>query len=144
MEAIASDNRVGIAVVENAGRYLVGVRDADGPLAGYSEFPGGKCRPGESPAACAIRETLEETGLHVTIAEPLFECRHDYPHGSLDLHFFLCRPASGAPLAADHCGFVWVDAFQLSELTFPPANQRVILKLLDRQSAGDAPMTDVG
>ena len=35
--------RVGIAVVEHANQYLVGVRGPIGPLAGYDEFPGGKC-----------------------------------------------------------------------------------------------------
>eukprot|EP00913_Durusdinium_trenchii_P035339 g33069.t1 len=54
---------IGIAVVEHAGQYLVGVRGDDGPLPGKAEFPGGKCRAGEMPRDCAVRECLEETGL---------------------------------------------------------------------------------
>ena len=43
--------RVGIAVVEHNKRYLVGVRGPTGPLAGYDEFPGGKCIANETAAA---------------------------------------------------------------------------------------------
>ena len=52
----ADIKRIGIAVVEHAGRYLVGIRGPDVPLAGYAEFPGGKCLPNESPEDCAVRE----------------------------------------------------------------------------------------
>ena len=39
--------RIGIAVVESAGRILVGQRAADVPLPGLAEFPGGKCESDE-------------------------------------------------------------------------------------------------
>lgn len=35
------------------------------------EIPEGGCPPGESPADCARRELLEETGLHAEVIEPL-------------------------------------------------------------------------
>jgi 8-oxo-dGTP pyrophosphatase MutT (NUDIX family) len=54
--------RIGIAIVEHAGRFLVGVRGDGSPLSGKAEFPGGKCHENESPAECAVRECLEETG----------------------------------------------------------------------------------
>jgi mutator protein MutT len=136
--------QIGIAVVEHARHFLVGIRPGKGPLAGYHEFPGGKCGPGETPAACAIRETLEETGLRIRITEPLYECRFEYPHRVVRLHFFLCRPEPGERITDNHSGFEWVDAHQLSELMFPPANEPVILKLLNRQrgySSGDG---DIG
>ena len=50
--------RVGIAVVEHANQYLVGVRGPIGPLAGYDEFPGGKCIANETAAACAVESVL--------------------------------------------------------------------------------------
>jgi mutator protein MutT len=134
MRASGIPTSVGIAIVEHRGRYLVGVRDADATLPGMAEFPGGKCQPDETPAACAIRETLEETGLRVSILEPFFECRHDYPHGSVALHFFLCRLDTDERHVGDQPGFEWVDAPRLSELDFPAANETVILKLLDRHA----------
>src|SRR5262249_17180878 len=41
--------QIAIAVVECAGRYLIGQRPAGVPLAGLWEFPGGKIKPGETP-----------------------------------------------------------------------------------------------
>lgn len=138
------DDRVGVAIVEHADRYLIGVRGPEAPLAGYAEFPGGKCFPNETPAACAIRETLEETGLRVSILEPFHDCRFEYPHGSVALSFFLCRPEPGESIADHHSGFKWVDAVELSDLKFPPANEPVILRLLDRQSARSSRRDSIG
>ena len=64
-----SVTRIGIAVVESNGKFLIGVRSPDGPLPGFHEFPGGKLHPGETPEACAVRECLEETGLDVRFAD---------------------------------------------------------------------------
>ena len=54
---------IGIAVVEQAGHFLIGTRGPDVPLAGFAEFPGGKCYEEEAAEDCAVRECLEETGL---------------------------------------------------------------------------------
>ena len=124
--------RIGIAVVEHDGRFLVGIRGADGPLPGYAEFPGGKCQPGESPAECAIRECHEETGLRVDVTQPLLAREYEYPHGRVELHFFLCAPAQVSDLTATHAGFRWVAAAELPSLKFPPANDEVIARLVDR------------
>jgi mutator protein MutT len=128
----AASTRIGIAVVEHNGRFLVGVRGEDGPLPGYAEFPGGKCHAGESPAECAIRECHEETGLRVDIARPLLSREYGYPHGTVDLHFFLCRPADGGDVSNIGGGFRWIDSHELRTLKFPPANETVIDRLLDR------------
>lgn len=50
---------------------LVIRRDADRdiPWPGFLDFPGGGREAGESPAACALRETREEVGLIVAPAD---------------------------------------------------------------------------
>jgi mutator protein MutT len=121
--------RIGIAVVELAGEYLVGTRGPDGPLPGCAEFPGGKCLPDETPRDCAIRECREETGLAVIAERLLLNCRFDYPHGPVELHFWLCRPADPSQRADAHHGFRWVPAEQLNTLPFPAANA-ALLELL--------------
>ena len=88
----SSPKRIGIAVIEHDGRYLIGIRGPDGPLPGYAEFPGGKCHPDESAEECAVRETLEETGLIIIIERLLLRREFSYPHATVDLHFFLCHP----------------------------------------------------
>ena len=124
---------IGVAVVEHDGRYLVGVRGAEGPLAGYAEFPGGKCLDGESPRACAERECLEETGLRVVARELLLRRRYDYLHGAVDLHFWLCTPLEAADISERHNGYQWIAALELGALRFPEANAPLIELLRARR-----------
>ena len=124
--------KVGIAVVEHRGRYLVGTRSTETELGGYSEFPGGKCRPGESSGVCARRECREETGLDVQIIELLMHRTFAYPHGTVDLNFWLCHPAARAEVGEDHRGFHWVPASELKTLQFPEANLPLIEVLSPR------------
>ena len=118
--------QVGIAVVEHDGYYLIGIRGSLQSLAGRTEFPGGKCHPGESPDDCAVRECLEETGLAVIPIRKLFETRFRYPHGFVELFFWLCRPARPEIVREDHAGYRWVPADQLADLPFPEANKTVV------------------
>jgi len=118
--------RIGIAVVEHAGRYLVGTRGPDGPLAGYAEFPGGKCLADETPEACSIRECQEETQLAIVVDRLLLRREHTYPHAIVDLHFFLCHPLNEESVCDEHCGFRWVSGNELPRLTFPEANAPLV------------------
>ena len=123
---------IGVAVVEQNGCYLVGIRDNDGPLSGYAEFPGGKCRPRESPEHCTLRECREETGLDVISVKLLLNRQFTYPHGTVDLHFWLCRPADAEKVAEKHHGFRWIPAAELVALQFPEANEPLIELLIAR------------
>jgi mutator protein MutT len=118
--------QIGIAVVEHRGRYLVGIRPEDGPLGGCAEFPGGKCRPGETSGLCARRECLEETGLEVQAVDLLMHRPFTYPHGVFELHFWLCHPTTRAVVADHHKSFRWVPAAELRSLKFPEANEPLI------------------
>ncbi|KAM7194663.1 NUDIX hydrolase domain-like protein [Naviculisporaceae sp. PSN 640] len=68
--------RVGVAaVIKSAeGKLLVGIRK--GSSGGTWQFPGGHLEMGETPFACAERETLEETGVDVK-AEKLIGLTND-------------------------------------------------------------------
>lgn len=130
MTAAAPATRVGIAVVEHNGRYLVGVRSADGPLPRAAEFPGGKCQAEECPETCAVRECREETGLNVESVRLLDYRTHAYPHGTVELHFWLCRPVEGQDLSALLGGFRWVPREEFGGLSFPEANATVLKALM--------------
>lgn len=121
---------IGIAIVEQAGQFLVGIRPAGVDLAGCSEFPGGKCLPGESPQACAERECLEETGLPVRAVELLLNRKFEYPHGTFDLHFWRCEPVDPSQVAEGHLGFEWVPRHELTSRVFPEGNMPVVRLLM--------------
>ena len=116
---------IAIAVVEHEGRFLIGQRPASAALAGYWEFPGGKIEPGETPAAAAIRECLEETGL---VVEALFRYPthvEEYGHGTVELHFIGCQVALPRILEPRQ-PFRWVARAELADLRFPAGNRRVL------------------
>ena len=123
-EAVTA-TRIGIAVVEHDGWFLVGTRANGTVLAGYAEFPGGKCEPDESPEACAVRECLEESGLAVAPIKLIDQRSWEYPHGRIELWFFLCElsyTADSEPLPP----FRWVHRDELRSLHFPEANAAVL------------------
>jgi mutator protein MutT len=116
---------IAIAVVRHQDRYLIGLRPEGVPLAGYWEFPGGKVEAGETPAAAAERECLEETGLAVRATCELAPADYDYAHAAVRLHFFACEPVtSELPPLPDR--FRWVSCDELDRYQFPPANDALL------------------
>ena len=111
------------------GTVLISKRRAGTHLANLWEFPGGKCHPGETPEACVIRETAEETGLAVTVLEVWPPLTYTYPERTVTLHPFLCRAQSGAarPLGSNAIG--WVLPTDLGEYQFPEANTPLLARL---------------
>lgn len=123
---------IAIAVVQDNGRFLVGLRPAGTALAGYSEFPGGKVEPGELPARAAVRECLEETGLPVEVIDAFPEHVHQYPHGRVRLLFFDCRPRQTG--LKPRAPFRWVERVELPSLQFPAGNDGLLALLQDNFS----------
>jgi tRNA (guanine-N7-)-methyltransferase len=119
--------QIAIAIAEHDGRYLIGQRPPGTPLAGLWEFPGGKILPNETPQAAAARECLEETGLDVVVGAPYPTVTHEYPHGSVKLHFFACRPVD--PTQQPRPPFEWVEAARLGDYPFPSANAAILKSL---------------
>jgi len=129
---MVSVRRIGIAVVQQGDCFLVGTRPAGSALAGCAEFPGGKCEPDELPGACAVRECFEEAGLTVELVSQLATIPWSYPHGDVELHFWLCRcvgitEAAAPPLPLTP--FRWIPRKQLQSESFPPANAAMIEQL---------------
>lgn len=120
---------VGIGLIRRGGTYLVRRRAEGTVYAGYWEFPGGKCEPGESPAETTIRECLEETGLPVVIETLRRVIEHHYPHGHVRLHFYDCVPTDPADEPAAGSGCRWVCAGELTSLRFPEANEPILEEL---------------
>jgi 8-oxo-dGTP diphosphatase len=127
---------VGIGLIHRDGCFLVRRRPERTVYAGYWEFPGGKCEPGELPVQTVERECLEETGLRVVVGMRRCMTLHRYPHGLVELHFHDCTPAEGASEPAEDTGFRWVAARELATLRFPEANEAVVLELAREAESG--------
>jgi mutator protein MutT len=108
---------------------LVRRRPAGTVYAGYWEFPGGKCEPGEDPVATTARECFEEIGLRVVVGRLRRTANYRYPHGAVELFFFDCRIEESSAEPAAGTGFCWVPAVELTALRFPEANEVILAEL---------------
>lgn len=113
-------------------RILVGRRSDDQVLGGFDELPGGKCEPGESIEHAVVRECKEETSLNVSVIAHRLTCRHTYPHGELELHFFDCRWDGESNDEHPSPQFQWWTVHEVLGGNFPPANRELLQSLADR------------
>lgn len=116
-------------MIRRGDRYLIRRRPEGTVYAGYWEFPGGKCEPGEDPAAATARECFEEIGIRVVVGRLRRSLIYRYPHGEVELFFFDCHTEDDRAEPAAGTGFCWVAAGELARLRFPEANERVLEEL---------------
>lgn len=116
------------AVIERDDRFLLTRRQKGVHLEGLWEFPGGKCDPGESLAACLARELREELAVRAHIGEEVFTALHRYPERTVELHFLRCR-LLGDPSPQLGQEMRWVTREELRALDFPPADAQLIAML---------------
>ena len=134
--AVAADRRAVVVlagVIERDGRFLLARRLEHTHLAGYWEFPGGKCEPHESHEACLIRELREELDVRAVVGDEILATEHTYPERTVRLHFRRCdidgepRPLLGQELR-------WVGREELRTLQLPPADDELIAILVSRRN----------
>ena len=116
---------VAAAVIEKDDRFLLTRRQQGVHLAGFWEFPGGKCEPGESHGACLAREIREELDVEASVGEELLATAHAYPDRRVELHFLRCDIA-GAPVPQLGQEMRWVPRDELPLLPFPTADAELI------------------
>lgn len=119
---------VAAAVIEQSDRFLVTRRQAGVPLAGYWEFPGGKCEPGESAVECLRREIREELQTDVIVGDEIYATAHEDPARFVELHFFRCELAA-EPRPAIGQQMQWIARAELRAAQFPPADAELIEQL---------------
>ena len=124
--------QVAAAIVHQGDRVLVTRRAPGEHLAGFWEFPGGKCERGEDHAACLARELREELAVDVRVGDEVLATRHAYPDRAVELHFIRCEIA-GDPAPQVGQDMRWVARDDLAALEFPPADAELI-RLLMRQA----------
>ncbi len=121
--------RVGIGLIRREDRYLIRRRPEGSAMAGYWEFPGGKCEPGEPPTDATARECLEEVGVAVAVGRLVRRIIHRYPHALVELFYYDCSSIDPGAEPSAGSGFVWAEAGALPGLRFPDANEPLIAEL---------------
>lgn len=120
--------RVAVAVVrDGANTLLVCRRDGTGVLSW--QFPAGIVKPGESAELVAMREVLDETGVHCAIRRGLGSRVHPLTQVLCD--YFLCDYLAGTVENRDDVENVAVTWAQQARITdFIPAD-RIFPPVLD-------------
>jgi 8-oxo-dGTP diphosphatase len=121
---------VAAAVIRRNGRYLVTGRGTTQHLGGLWEFPGGKRRPGEPLEACLRRELGEELGVEPRVGDRLDVVAWPYPERRVVLHFFRCTIGNQTVEAREAQPIRWVTPRQLRTLPVPPADARLVERLV--------------
>lgn len=110
-----------VAIFRDA-RVLLAARGRE-PMKGVFTLPGGAVEIGETLAAAARREVLEETGLRVDLAGFVThqEVIHLAPDGRTERHFVICvfaaHWAGGEPHVTEEASeFRWADPSTLDAL----------------------------
>lgn len=124
--------QIAVGIIRNQqGEIFITQRAADAHMANKWEFPGGKIEAGESPEQAVIRELQEETGI-VVLSASLFETlEYQFPDRHISLWFYLVEQWEGEPWGKEGQPGRWISQSELIADEFPPANEPVILKLLN-------------
>ena len=125
---------VAAGLVFRHGRLLITQRHAQTHLGGLWEFPGGKREPGETFEQCLARELLEELGIEISVGPLIQSLTHAYPEKTVRLNFYRCNLLRGEPQCLGCADFAWVEAQELKNFQFPPADARLLDRLRDDAS----------
>lgn len=130
-QATAQALRVAIAVVRREDKVLLVCRQ-DGSDITW-QFPAGIVKPGGTATKVAVRETLDETGVHCMVREHLGERLHPVTRAWCD--YFLCDFVHGEAINGDSSENVAVAWAPIKELSrFIPAD-RIYPPILDALEA---------
>lgn len=120
--------RVVAAVIQRDEKYLITQRRDTASLPLLWEFPGGKVEADETDHDALKREVAERLGADVQIGSPVAFRRHDYEGYSVELvlyeAFLLGTDEAIAALKVKD--YKWVEAHEMGEYPFPPADKQTL------------------
>ena len=121
------------AVIERAGRILIGQRKNEGHHPFKWEFPGGKVEPGETPEAATVRELEEELGIRARVDGEIMRYEFQYPGRTpILLIFYRIVDFEGEPQNRDFEQILWETQQRLSNYDFLEGDAQFIASLKPR------------
>ncbi|MGW0920130.1 NUDIX domain-containing protein [Streptomyces sp. NPDC002755] len=123
--------RVAIAVVRRGGEVLLVCRQDGDDIAW--QFPAGIVKPGGNAPKVAVRETLDETGVHCLVREHLGERLHPNTRAMCD--YFICDYVHGEAINGDSSENVAVAWAPIGELARYIPRDRIFPPILDALEA---------
>lgn len=122
--------RVVAAIIERGGRYLVTQRRPTAVLPLLWEFPGGRVEDGEGDRDALRREVLHRIGVGVEPGKLVSFVSHPYERYVVDLYLYECQLLDGEPSPVNVNDFRWVTSAEFDQLSFTPADEASMSKLL--------------
>jgi 8-oxo-dGTP diphosphatase len=119
------------AVIRHGGRVLICQRRKDDTFGLKWEFPGGKVKEGESPAAALARELKEELGVKARIGAEIYRTRHKYSEHAqeIELLFFTAGLESVDVQNLAFERMVWEEPARLPTYDFLAADREIVERL---------------
>lgn len=93
------------------------------------EFPGGKLEAGENERACLKRELFEEVGIEAAVRPPFLRTEYVFGEKEYSFTWHRCSILAGEPFGKENQEVIWVPIKNLSDFSFPPSNDEVIMTL---------------
>jgi 8-oxo-dGTP diphosphatase len=121
---------VAAVIRDQLGRILLARRPDGLHMGGLWEFPGGKLRDGESPAAGLERELAEELGVRIEVGQPITFAVHEEPDLGVVLLFFSAKITSGELRPQEGQAIAWVPPAELGDYPTPPADAALVDTLM--------------
>lgn len=122
-----------VLLLREAGTY------ADGTNVGRYDVCGGRLKPGEHFQEALQREVLEETGLEITVGEPIAvgEWRPIVRNEQWQIVgiYFLCQASSAeVRLSEDHDHYLWIDPATYAQFNILDTLKTVFAQYLKKQT----------
>jgi mutator protein MutT len=119
------------ALIEQNGRLLICQRRRSDCFGLKWEFPGGKVRPGESPAEALASELREELGVAAAIGREVYRTRYRYTGHTeeLELVFFITTLDAPEPQNLAFERIEWAEPSALPKYDFLDGDRELEARL---------------